>query len=104
MTKLNIGLSALLVVCGLGLVTSQHRARNLFVDLERANNRTREFEVRWEQLQVEQTGLASASLIDAKARRGLGMQSVLPQRTIHLNLGAAAGGNGGDRPSTEVGR
>ena len=51
MTRLNILLSMLLVVCALGLVTSQHRARKLFIDLEQANNQTQQHEVRWDQLQ-----------------------------------------------------
>lgn len=88
MTRLNILLSMLLVVCALGLVTSQHRARKLFIDLEQANNQTQQHEVRWDQLQIDQTALGTASLIDAKARRGLSMQPATPQRTLHLTVDA----------------
>lgn len=84
MTRANIMLAALLVACALGLVTSQHRARKLFMDVERAQAQAARLEVRWDQLQVEQTALAKASLIDAKARRELAMQSVSPDRTLHL--------------------
>lgn len=84
MTRANILLAALLVVCALGLVTSQHRARKLFIDVERAQAQAAQLEVRWNQLQVEQTALAKASLIDAKARRELAMQSISPERTLHL--------------------
>ena len=80
MTRLNILLAGLLVTCALGLVTSQHRARKLFIDLEHANAQTQQLEIRWEQLQLDQTALGTASLIDSKARRGLAMQPSTPQR------------------------
>lgn len=84
MTRANILLSALLLACALGLVASQHRARKLFVDLERAQAQAARLEVGWNQLQVEQTALAKAALIDTKARRELAMQSVSADRTLHL--------------------
>ncbi|KAA0217142.1 MAG: cell division protein FtsL [Lautropia sp.] len=84
MTRANILLSALLVACALGLVTSQYRARKLFVDTERAQAQAARLEVGWNQLQVEQTALAKASLIDTKARRELAMQPVSAERTLHL--------------------
>lgn len=86
MTRLNVILAALLVICALGLVTAQHRARRQFIDLEQAQNQTHQLETRWEQLQLDQTGLATASLIDAKARRDLAMQQTSPQRTLHLSV------------------
>ena len=84
MTRANILMSALLVACALGLVTSQYRARKLFVDVERAQAQAAQLEVGWNQLQVEKTALAKASLIDTKARRELTMQSVSADRTLHL--------------------
>jgi cell division protein FtsL len=84
--RINVALTLVLVVCALGLVTSQHRARKLFIDLERAQNQARQLEVQWEQLVLEQTGLSKASLIDAKARRGLAMQPVPAERTMYLTL------------------
>ncbi len=84
MTRANILLSALLVVCALGLVTSQYHARKLFIDVERAQAQAAQLEVGWNQLQVEQTTLAKAALIDAKARRELTMQSISSERTLHL--------------------
>jgi len=86
LTRLNVMLAALLVLCALGLVTSQHHARKLFIDLERAQAHAAAHEVRWNQLQVEQTELAKAALIDARARRELGMQAVQGERTLHLSI------------------
>ena len=86
MTRLAIMLSAALVVCALGLVASQHRARSLFVELGRAEAQMRQIEEHWSQLQLEQTALATAARIDAKAKANLSMQSVTPQRTLHLHV------------------
>ncbi|MBN9460231.1 MAG: cell division protein FtsL [Burkholderiales bacterium] len=84
MVRANIVLAAALLLCALGLVTSQHRARKFFVDLERAQAQAAQHEVRWNQLQLEQTALAKASLIDARARRDLAMQPVSAERTLYL--------------------
>lgn len=86
LTRINVMLAALLVLCALGLVTSQHHARKLFIDLERAQAHAAAHEVRWNQLQVEQTELAKSALIDARARRELGMQAVQGERTLHLSI------------------
>jgi len=85
MIKLNVLLASILITCSLLLVTSQHRARKGFNDLERAQALARKHEVDWKQLQLEQTRLAKHSLIDAAARRDLKMQPVSPERTLYLN-------------------
>ena len=84
MRRLNIVLIAFLAACAIALITSQHHARRLFVELERAQAQSRSLEVDWNQLRVQQTSLATAALIDAKARRDLGMESMSADRTLHL--------------------
>lgn len=84
MHRLNIVLIAILAACALALVTAQHHARRLFVELERAQVQAKQLEVDWNQLRVQQTSLATAALIDARARRDLGMEAVGPERTLHL--------------------
>lgn len=84
MVRLNIVLAFLLVLCALALVSAQDRARKLFGDVERAHAQAARLEVQWDQLQIEQTVLAKASRIDTKARRELSMESISPQRTLHL--------------------
>ena len=86
MRNLNIVLSVMLVLCALGLVTSQHRARVLFNELERESARQDILENRWDELQIELTGLAKASLIDQKAREQLELNSRSAQRVMHLML------------------
>jgi cell division protein FtsL len=86
LTRINIMLVTLLVLCALGLVTSQHRARKLFIEVERTHANAAAHEVRWNQLKVEQTELAKSARIDARARGELGMQSVPAERTLHLSI------------------
>ena len=96
MTRVNLLLGALLIFCALGLVTSQQRARRLFVDLERAQAKAQLLEIQWDQLQLEQTGLAKASLIDSRARKGLAMQPLSADKTLHLTIDTAALARGQD--------
>lgn len=86
MYRFNVLLAGLLVVCALGLVTSQHRARTLFIDLGHARNQARQLDVHWNRLQLDQTRLATAALINTKAREGLSMRPADPQRTLYLSL------------------
>ena len=77
------------LVCFPELKTAEEHvraARKLFVDVERAHGQTRQLEVQWDQLQLEQSALATSSLIDAKARKGLSMRPAPPQRTVYLNV------------------
>jgi cell division protein FtsL len=84
MAKLAALLIGILLTSSLLLVTSQHRARKAFIELERAQAAARRHEGEWSQLQLEQTRLAKHSLIDSVARRDLRMQSVTPDRTIFV--------------------
>lgn len=84
MIRLNAALLAALFVCALLLVTSEHRARKMFIDLQRAQSQARTLEVEWNRLVLEQTQLAKHSLIDPVARRELNMQPITPDRTLYL--------------------
>ena len=85
-TKLNIILMAVLALCALGLVTSQDRARNVFVELERAHTQTRQLEIQTNRLELDQYKLSKTALVDGKARRELAMQPAKADRTLHVNL------------------
>jgi cell division protein FtsL len=74
MLRLNLLLLALLVGCGLSLVTSRHQARKLFVDLERAQAEARNYETEYGQLQLEQSTWAMPSRVEKIARASLGME------------------------------
>lgn len=90
MVKVNVVLIAVLMTCALLLVTSQHRARKVFIELERAQSMARKHDVEWSQLQLEQTQLAKHSRIDAVAHRDLKMQPVTPERTLYVDAPAGS--------------
>jgi cell division protein FtsL len=74
MTRLNVILLALLVLCALSLVTSRHQARKLFVDLEREQALARAYEIEYGQLQIEQSTWAMPARVERIAREQLRMQ------------------------------
>lgn len=84
MGRLLFILTAALIVSALSLVTSQYRGRSLYVELERAQVASRELEVQWRRLQLEQTEHAKQAQIDRVAKGQLGMEGVTPARTIYL--------------------
>lgn len=84
MGRLSFFLMFFLVACALLLVGSQHRARTLFIALERAQEQTRQLDVAWRQLQLEQTQYAKHALIDQVARRDLSMLAVTPAQTLYV--------------------
>jgi len=73
--KLNLLLLLVLVVCALGLVTSQHKARKLFTDLEREQARTRELEVEYGRLQLEASTWGLHARVEKVAAGTLGMRT-----------------------------
>ena len=53
MIRLNMLLLLVAVFCALGVVTSQHKARKLFQALEAEQERTKQLDVEFGQLQLE---------------------------------------------------
>ncbi len=80
MAKLNLLLLAVLVACALGLVTSQHKARKLFSDLEREQARARELDVEHGQLQLEASTWGLHRRVEKVALSALGMRAPDPRR------------------------
>jgi len=78
--KLNLLLLLVLVLCALGLVTSQHKARKLFSDLEREQERSRALEVEYGQLQLESSTWGLHSRVERIASGRLGMRAPDPRR------------------------
>jgi len=73
--KLNLLLLAVLVACALGLVTSQHRSRKLFSDLEREQARARELDIEHGQLQLEASTWGLHQRVERIAASTLGMRA-----------------------------
>lgn len=75
--RLNLFLLLLAIVCALGVVTSQHKARKSFVELQGEKDKAQQMEVEWGQLQLEQSTLALPVRVEKIASRQLQMQ--IPQ-------------------------
>jgi cell division protein FtsL len=74
MIKIRIFVLVLLVLSALGLVTSQHKARKLFVELQKEQEAAKQMDVEWGQLQLEQSTWAMHSRIEKIAAKYLRMQ------------------------------
>ncbi len=74
MTRLNILLILIVITCALSVVTSQHEARKLFMELERKQERTRQLAVEWGQLQLEQSTWAMRARVEKIATKQLLMK------------------------------
>lgn len=74
-------LGAALFGCALLLVSSQHQARSLFVDLERAQGEARNREVEWNRLRIELSRAGQPGYVEQSAR-ALGLKPVDSRRTI----------------------
>jgi cell division protein FtsL len=74
MTKLNLILFMVVLASALGTVTSQHKARKLYFELQQQQDLVRQYEVEWGQLQLEQSTWAMHARIEQVASSQLHMQ------------------------------
>ncbi|MBM3367013.1 MAG: cell division protein FtsL [Betaproteobacteria bacterium] len=80
MAKLNLLLLLVLVVCALGLVTSQHKSRKLFSELEREQERARQLEIEYGRLQLEASTWGLHTRVERIAGASLGLRAPDPRR------------------------
>lgn len=80
-------LAALLMTSALSLITAQHRARELFADLEATQQSTRQNEAEGNRLRIELGRASQPAAIEAAARQ-LGMRPIDPDHTALLPLAA----------------
>lgn len=85
MSRVHIALLALVVMCALGVVNSQHHGRQLFVELQQEQARQRQLDVEWGQLQLEQSTWAMHGRIETLARERLQMQVPSANRVQVVN-------------------
>ncbi|HEX4583271.1 MAG TPA: cell division protein FtsL [Burkholderiaceae bacterium] len=76
-------LAASLMASALSLVTSQHRARELFADLEAAQQLARTREAEGNRLRIELGRASQPAAIEAAARQ-IGMRPIDPAHTALL--------------------
>jgi len=86
MSRINIVLALLLIVCALAVIQAQHRSRTYFIELERLRKEARALDEQWGQLQLEQSTWANPARVDAVARQQLGLLEPAADR-IHVETG-----------------
>ncbi|MES2502596.1 MAG: cell division protein FtsL [Pseudomonadota bacterium] len=74
MTRINFILFFVLIAVSLGVITSQHKARKLYFELEQQQDLTRKFDTEYGQLQLEQSTWAMHSRVEELAAKKLKMQ------------------------------
>nr|WP_221320219.1 cell division protein FtsL [Chitinivorax tropicus] len=70
-----------LITCALSVVTSQHKARKLYIELQKAQSLAKQLDVEWGQLQLEQSTWAMHSRIESIAQKQLNMHVADSTRT-----------------------
>ncbi len=83
MARLNLILLAVLVVCALSVVTSQHKARKLYVELQKEQDLEKQLDVEWGQLQLEQSTWAMHARVE-KIASGQLMMRVPPASRVQV--------------------
>jgi cell division protein FtsL len=73
MFRVNPILAMLLVICALAVVTARHQARKLFIELQAMQKQSRDLDVEWGRLQLEQSTWDMHSRIEQIARTQLRM-------------------------------
>ena len=91
MARLNLLLLAILVTCALLLVSSQHKARKLYVGLQKEQEFAKQLDVEWGQLQLEQSTWAMHGRVEKIAIQKLNMR-VPPSTRIQVVSPPAASG------------
>ena len=83
MARVNLILLAALVVCALSVVTSQHKARKLYIELQKEQELAKQLDVEWGQLQLEQSTWAMHARIE-KIASGQVMMRVPPAGRVQV--------------------
>ena len=86
--KLNAFLTFALVLSALALVKTQYEGRRLFIELERTRAASRQLDIEWARLQLDQSTLGKHERIEGVARRELNMLALTPERTQYLSMEA----------------
>ncbi len=95
MARVSLILLAFFTACALGLVTSQHKARKLFIELGEAQEQSRQLDVEYGQLQLESSTWAMHARVEKIARQSLRMRPPESGRVQMIELAprSVAGSN-----------
>jgi cell division protein FtsL len=89
-TRLNTLLLFVLIGCALSVVTSQHKARKFFIELQVEQDAERKLDSEWRELQIEAQTQGAGKRIEQKAATELGMGMPDPKKTVMVVLDAVA--------------
>ena len=92
MIRVNVILMLAAVLCALSVVTSQHKARKLFQAMEGEQERARQLDIEFDQLQLELSTWATSPRIDKIAREKLKMKAPEAAKIVTASAGARAQG------------
>jgi cell division protein FtsL len=92
MARVNVLLLALVMLCAVGVITSQHRARKVFVELEAEQSTAKKLDEEFTQLRLEQSTWATNKRVEALASKNLGMRLPEPDTTVIVTLDNRAQG------------
>lgn len=84
MARINLVLLAVVLICALAAVTTNHRARKLIIEYERENQRMQALDVEWGQLQLEQSTWATHARVEEIARHKLAMRPPKPAQILSI--------------------
>lgn len=84
MIRLSLLFAALLTISALSLVTARFQSRQLFVELDRLEDKARQLDTDWRRLQLERAELQRNARVDHSARQELGMVPATPDRTLYI--------------------
>ncbi len=87
MSRFNIILFTLVVILAIGVVHAQHRARRLFMDLQKEKDTAEQRIAEWNQLQIEQGTLSSSHRVEEGAVHGLQMRLPTSSDTRMIVIG-----------------
>lgn len=84
-------LLAALVACAMAVVASQHKARKLYVELQKEQATAKQLDVEWGQLQLEQGTWATHARVERIATRELNMRLPVAGRVEVVQASRAEG-------------
>jgi cell division protein FtsL len=90
MSRVAAFLLVVAMACAMGVITSQHRARKVFVDLEAEQSTQRRLDEEFTQLQLEQSTWATNRRVESIAAKSLGMRLPDPSNTVIVTLDSRA--------------
>ncbi|MFA6061345.1 MAG: cell division protein FtsL [Gallionella sp.] len=87
---INVVLLVLVIMGALSVVTSQHKARKLFISLQQEKDHAHQMEVEWGQLQLEQSTWAAPARVETIASQKLQMQTPKKEQIRFIRIGQVA--------------